>query len=228
MVTSTGLFEEQQSPPRKRKWYAKSAAAFRWVHIYFSMFGFATLMFFAFTGMTLNHPTWFGAGEQTIRDLQGEIPDTVIGGVVESPTGPQGDVSELKITVDELAIAELLRAEHHLKGRVTEFEVDEFECMIVFKGPGYAADIFLDHETGEYTLAETASGLMAVMNDLHKGRDSGAEWSLVIDISAVLTMLLSFSGFGLLFYVRRLRLSGVITAFIGTVVLVASWAIWVP
>ncbi|MEW4486513.1 PepSY-associated TM helix domain-containing protein [Thalassoglobus sp. JC818] len=228
MVTSTGLVDETPRPVRKRKLYAASAAAFRWVHIYFSMFGFATLMFFAFTGITLNHPTWFGAGEQTMRDLDGQIPDSVIGIVVESPSGPQDDESELNITVDELAIAEWLRAEHHLKGRVTEFEVDEFECMIVFKGPGYAADIFLDHETGDYMLTETASGLMAVMNDLHKGRDTGAEWSLVIDISAILTMLLSISGFGLLFYLRRRRLSGVITAFAGTIVLVAAWAIWVP
>jgi hypothetical protein len=42
----------------------------------------------------------------------------------------------------------------------------------------------------------------------------------VIDISAVVTILMSLSGFGLLFYIRRRRISGVITAVIGTVVLI--------
>ena len=213
---------------RKRGWYAKSAAAFRWVHIYVSMLGFATLMFFAFTGMTLNHPTWFGASEQTVRDLQGEVPSETINvrTVEASPTDSSDEPST--ILVDRLGIAEWLRSEHRLRGRVTEFHVDEYECMLVFKSPGYAADIFLDHTNGQYMLTETSTGFMAVLNDLHKGRDSGEEWSLVIDISAVVTMLLSVSGFGLLLYLRRRRTSGILTAVFGTVVLVAAWAFWVP
>lgn len=214
---------------RKRSWYAKSAAAFRWVHIYVSMLGFATLMFFALTGLTLNHPTWFGASEQTVRDVQGTIPNDVVKvQVIETQTNRSSMTEQSSVSVDQLAIAEWFRAEHQLRGRVTEFTVDEFECMLVFKSPGYAADIFLDHTNGQYMLTETSSGLMAVLNDLHKGRDSGGEWSLVIDISAIVTMLLSLSGFGLLLYLRRRRLSGILTAVVGTVVLVAAWAIWVP
>lgn len=217
----------QRGAPRARKrgWYAASAAAFRWVHIYISMLGFATLMFFAFTGMTLNHPTWFGATEQSVRDLQGEIPQDVIGLTMDDAAE---DGVENAVTVDKLSVAEWLREEHHLKGKVSEFSVDEFECMIVFKGPGYAADIFLDHANGQYMLTESASGVMAILNDLHKGRDTGREWSWVIDISAIVTMLLSLSGFGLLFYIRRRRLSGILTAVVGTVILIAAWAIWVP
>ncbi len=216
-------------PVRKRGWYAKSAAAFRWVHIYISMLGFTTLMFFAFTGITLNHPTWFGAAEQTVRDIQGTISKDIINvrSVEVSPTDV-GDNEASSITVDRLGIAEWLRSEHKLRGRVTEFNVDEYECMLVFKSPGYAADIFLDHTNGQYMLTETSTGIMAVLNDLHKGRDSGPEWSLVIDISAVVTMLLSASGFGLLLYLRRRRISGILTAVVGTIALVAAWAVWVP
>ncbi|QDT33115.1 PepSY-associated TM helix domain-containing protein [Thalassoglobus polymorphus] len=212
-------------PARKRSWYAKSAAAFRWVHIYISMLGFATLMFFAFTGITLNHPTWFGASEQQIQDFQGTVPEEVIGLSMNTEVE---DGEEIEVTVDKLAISEWLRAEHRLKGKVSEFDVDEFECMVVYKGPGYAADVFLDHGNGEYMLTETSSGIMAIMNDLHKGRDTGREWSWVIDISAIVTMLLSLSGFGLLFYVRRRRMSGIVTAVVGAIVLIAAWAIWVP
>ncbi|MEO1525760.1 MAG: PepSY-associated TM helix domain-containing protein [Planctomycetota bacterium] len=190
--------------------YRKSAAAFRWLHIYLSMLGFAALMFFSFTGITLNHPTWFGASEQKIEDRAGQL-----------------TMSLLAEPVDKLEIAETIRAEHLLRGRVSEFEVDEYECFVVFKGPGYAADVFVDRESGKYTLSEITSGPMAVMNDLHKGRDSGAAWAILIDVTAVLMMLLSLSGFGLLFYLKRRRVSGTLTAVLGTVALFVVWAIWV-
>lgn len=204
---------ESPALPRRRDWYALSAAAFRWVHIYVSMLGFATLMFFAFTGLTLNHPTWFGAGQQSIHDAKGDLPADVLASGQE---------------VDKLKVAEWLRAKHHLKGRIAEFTVDEAECMIVFKGPGYSADLFVNRDNGSYQLSETTTGVMSILNDLHKGRDSGPQWSWLIDVSAVVTMLLSLSGFGLLFYIRRRRISGVMTAAVGTILLVVVWALWVP
>ncbi|APZ96507.1 PepSY-associated TM helix domain-containing protein [Fuerstiella marisgermanici] len=210
---------------RKRSLYASSAAAFRWIHIYLSMLGFATLMFFAFTGITLNHPTWFGASEQSVRDLNGEFPAELLASRSSTDGKP---AQEERPAVNELQIAEWLRAEHQLKGAVKEFSADEFEIMVVFKGPGYAADIFIDREEGSYSLMESTSGIMAVMNDLHKGRDSGLQWSWVIDISAIVTMLLSASGFALMFYIRRRRVTGIATAVAGTILLVAAWAIWVP
>lgn len=195
----------------KRKLYAKSAAIFRWLHIYISMLCFGTMIFFAFTGITLNHPTWFGASEFQIEDKTGTLPKNLLGE-----------------EVDKLAIAEKLRADYRLKGAVKEFEIDEFELMVVFKGPGYAADIFIDRETGNFGLTESKGGFMAVMNDLHKGRDTGAKWAWVIDISAMFVILAGISGFGLLFYVKRRRATGLWTAFWGTLVLVIVWVFFVP
>lgn len=201
-----------RSTTRKRSLYQSSAALFRWIHIYVSMLSFASLFFFAITGITLNHPTWLGAGEQVFRDEVGEVDKHFVSG---DP-------------VDKLQIAELLRANHRLKGRVTEFNVDEYECMVVFKGPGYSADVFIDRETGEYSLTEGTTNFVAVLNDLHKGRDSGTGWAWVIDISAVVMIVMSLSGFGLLFYLKKRRVAGVLTAVVGTVLLIAAWAIWVP
>ena len=196
---------------RPRTLYQTSAVAFRWLHIYLSMLSFAALMFFAFTGITLNHPTWFGAAEQSMRDEAGQLSTEML--------GPD---------VDRLLVAEQLRNSHHLRGQVTEFVIDEFECMLVYKGPGYSADVFVDRENGSYTLTEISSGPMAIMNDLHKGRDSGKQWAWVIDLSAGVMMLMSVAGFGLLFYLKKRRVSGVLTAVIGTIAFIAAWAIWVP
>lgn len=176
------------------------------------MLGFATLMFFALTGITLNHPTWLGGSRQKTTDFTGELDPSVLGN-----------------DVDRLEVAETLRERHGLRGRVKEFEVDEYECMLVFKGPGYAADIFVDRETGKYMVTVTSSNWVAVMNDLHKGRDSGTFWKwVIIDGSAVLLALFSVSGFGLLLYLKRRRVPGVWTAVAGTVALIAAWAMFVP
>lgn len=213
---------------RKRSWYATSAACFRWIHIYISMLGFAMLMFFAITGLTLNHPTWFGASEQSIRDESGILSDKIIKSANQQSKSLDTEEFDSDNSVDRLATAEWLRSQHQLKGRVAEFEINEYECMIVFKSPGYSADIFIDRQTNQYTLTETTTGIIAILNDLHKGRDSGVQWSWVIDVSAVVTVLMSLSGFGLLFYLRKRRLKGLITAIAGTVLLIAAWALWVP
>lgn len=202
---------DEQTPRRRKSWYAASAKLTRWLHTYLSMISFATLLFFAATGLTLNHPTWFGADQVVIRDEEGSFP-----------------TSQLADEVDKLSIAEELRATHHLKGKVTEFEVSDFDCMVTFKSAGYVADVFIDRETGRYTVSETASGVIAIMNDLHKGRDSGPEWSWVIDISAILMVLVSVTGLVLLLFLKRQRGAGLVVTLVGTILLVAAWMLWVP
>ncbi len=54
--------------------YRKSAAVFRWMHIYISMLSFTALLFFSLTVITLNHPTWFGGGSVEVRDVSGTLP----------------------------------------------------------------------------------------------------------------------------------------------------------
>ena len=65
---------------------------------------------------------------------------------------------------------------------------------MTFKGPGYAADAFIDRETGHYTVTQSYHGLVAILNDLHKGRDTGPAWSILIDVSAILLTLISLTG----------------------------------
>ena len=60
-------------------------------------------------------------------------------------------------------------------------------------------------QTGHYRLTESSHGLVAVLNDLHKGRDTGTAWSVVIDVSAVLMTFISLTGLVLLLYLKRRR-----------------------
>jgi uncharacterized protein len=180
------------------------AAWVRWLHIYLSMFSFATLLFFAVTGITLNHTSWI-EGQQRVEQVDGQL---TLAWVARSAT------------IDKLEIVEYLRNTHGIKASVTDFLIDDAECSVSFKGPGYAADAFVDRTTGSYALTVTKSGVVAIMNDLHKGRDTGSTWAWLIDISAVLMILVSLSGFIMIFFLKSKRLSGLLLTTVGTIVII--------
>ncbi len=233
---------------RRWSWYTWFAAGVRWLHIYVSLLGFTALIFFAATGITLNHPTWFGGSEQQVSEYEGKM-DTAWLNDASAAAAAEADVDEAADAdlsddgvggeelppepdyakqVDKLAVVEHLRNTHQVRGAVSEFRVDEYECMVLFKSPGYAADAFIDRETGTYNVTVTAMGAVAIMNDLHKGRDSGLAWSLVIDITALLMVFVSITGLVLIFYLKRRRFSGLVTAVVGTIVVAVVYVLWVP
>ncbi len=130
--------------------------------------------------------------------------------------------------VDKLAVVEHLRKTHSVKGALSDFRLDESQAAVSFKGPGYAADAFINRETGEYELTETRHGFVAVLNDLHKGRDSGRVWSWLIDASAIFMTLVSLTGMVLIWFVKRRRFSGLILAAGGGLLCYLLYQIWVP
>jgi len=144
------------------------------------------------------------------------------------PRAEAGGEADAARAVNKLEVIEHLRTTHGIRGALVEFRTDERECMVTFKGAGYAADAFIDRSSGRYDLTETAHGFVAIINDLHKGRDTGKVWSVLIDASAVLMTCVSLTGLVLLFYIKRRRISGLLTALVGTVVVVAVFWLWVP
>lgn len=182
----------------------------RWLHIYLSMASFGILFFFAITGLTLNHVDWFTKQQHTIQ-IRGSI-----------------DPQYLAKDVAKMEVVEYLRNAHGIHGAVKDFRVEDKDCSVSFKGPGYAADVFMDRATGRYELTETRMGFFAVLNDLHKGRDTGKAWAWIIDLSAVLMTLVSLSGLLLIFFLQKKRLSGLLAAAAGAVLCYLAYLAWVP
>ncbi|QDV35263.1 hypothetical protein ElP_31660 [Tautonia plasticadhaerens] len=208
-------------PGRRRSIGTRFAGFARWLHIYLSMFGLAAVLFFSVTGLTLNHPDWFFANVESIDEAEGRIPAPWMH--LDVPEG-----AEEEDRVDRLRVVEHLRAEHGVRGSLVEFYVDEYECFVTFKGAGYAADAQIDRETGDYLLTQTSLGPVAVLNDLHKGRDTGPAWSAAIDASAAVLTIISLSGLILLFYLKLRRNPGLVVATVGAAVVVAVVILWVP
>ena len=169
----------------------------------------AIVLFFAITGITLNHQDWF-ANQQATSERHGTID------------------SSLLETVDKLQVVEALRSDAGMRGALSDFRIDASQCEVVFKGPGYEASAFVDRATGRYDVTESRMGFAAVINDLHKGRDTGGVWKAVIDISAVLLVFISLTGLILLYFVHKYRLAGMILLGAGALTTYIVYVVWVP
>jgi len=212
-VNSTNSSRMASHDTRYLHWKRRFAHLARWLHTYLSMLSFAILLFFAATGLSLNHAEWF-EGQRNAARYQGIL-----------------DVAWMKTSdpsvVEQDKIVEFLRHSHEIKGTVSEVHVDEDQCEIVFKGPGYEADASIDRKTGKYDLSVSRFGLVAVLNDLHKGRDTGGKWSAVIDFSAVLMTLVSLTGLTLIFFLNKRRVFGLVIAVTGALLCYLAYAMWV-
>jgi hypothetical protein len=212
--------------PLRRRLSIRLAALMRWLHIYLSMFGLAAVLFFSVTGLTLNHPDWFYDGAERSVQYQGRVKHGWVR--PETPGRSEAGDGEPSEQVRRLEVVEFLRKSHAIRGALADFKVDDTECTVAFRGPGYSADAFVDRETGTYRLTESSHGLVAILNDLHKGRDAGVAWSVLIDASAVLLTLISLTGLGLLFYLKRRRIPGLVASAIGAIVVLAVVYLFVP
>jgi hypothetical protein len=195
---------------RNSFWKRQMMILSRWLHIYLSMASFGILFFFAVTGLTLNHAEWFTKQQHTVQN-RGTMDRKYLG----------KDLAKLEIV-------EHLRTTHGIRGAVKDVHVEDTDCSIAFKGPGYSADVLIDRATGRYELTETRMGLFAVMNDLHKGRDTGKAWAVIIDLSAVLMTLVSLTGLLLIFFLQKKRTSGLLAAVAGIVLCYLAYVAWVP
>ncbi len=187
----------------------KTAKIARWLHIYLSMASFAIVLFFAVTGLTLDHEEWFENAQKTTV-MKGSMPSALL----QKP--------------DELRIVEYIRNTNHVRGVAGEVRTDDDQIAVSFKGPGYSADATIERSTGKYELVETRNGFWAVMNDLHKGRDTGSMWKWVIDASAVLLTLVSLTGLLLIFFLYKKRTAGLTVAAIGLLLCLLLYRLFVP
>ena len=221
--------------PRHAHLRRVTASTSRFLHLYLSMLSFAVVLFFAATGITLNHPDWFSSQIKTIVH-HGVAPHQMLGShPAAEPDNPGNKTTRSEAVnanseagVDKLGLVEMLRSREGIHGAVSDFSVDDSQIEISFKAPGYSADAFIDRDNGKYDLTETRNGIVAVMNDLHKGRDSGRAWAWVIDLSAGLLVLVSLTGLILIWFMHKRRVKGLLLAVTGALLCLAMYKIFVP
>jgi hypothetical protein len=199
-------------PARSRGHHLRRGIAHwsRVLHTYLSMASFSILFFFAATGITLNHQDKMNGAPKVTR-FAGHLDAALVAPSSGTP-------------IDQARIVAALRGAHGIKAHLSEFRIDDDQLTVSFKGPGYAADAFIDRKTAAYDVTETRMGLVAIVNDLHKGRDTGGAWAIVIDLSAILMMLVSVTGLALIFFLYKRLALGLWMLAGGTAISVAIYA----
>ena len=200
--------DDENLPSRLRrgpepKWKRNTHKWARNIHVYTSMIALLVVLFFGFSGITLNHPTWTLGDGVNSRKESGTLPVKV--------TTSEGNV-------DFLAVSEYIRETYDVAGHVDSYDVVNGKGSIAYKNPGYAADLFFDVTTAEFELRIDEQGWVGVMNDLHKGRDASSTWKWVIDISAAFLVVVSLTGLLMQFFLRKRRRSALISAVVGAAV----------
>lgn len=180
------------TPPRpatkksRKAFWLKQLHMWHWMSSAVSLIG---LLLFAITGFTLNHAA----------DIEGS--PVVTQGSAQMPPAM---LARLKAAVPDAekaplppAVAKWVEASFPVKASA-EAEWSADEVYLPAPRPGGDAWVAIDLATGEASSEITSRGWISYLNDLHKGRNSGGEWSLFIDIFSFACLVFAITGLFLL------------------------------
>lgn len=131
----------------------------------------------------------------------------------------------------DLLIVEKLRKDFGLRGAVNgppHFEKETESMSVQFKGPSYEANVRIKIADGETRISQRSRGLAGLMLDLHRGKDSGMEWSVIIDALAILMVVVSITGFILWTSLKSRAHYGLWILLAGTVFGFVVYFVYVP
>lgn len=188
----------------------------RWLHVYLSATLLCLLLFFCITGFTLNHAAWFsGKGQNGVTTHK--LPDHLYRMLSVKDTIP---VEQLKAFIEqELGLTE---------PRSIDLELDIGEINLDYPLPaGYAfISLLLDEATMK--VEYRTGNVVALLNDLHKGRHTGPAWSILIDVSAIVMALFSIAGLVILLQHKKYRVPGLLFVAIGILAPFTLYFLFVP
>ena len=145
------------------------------------------MLLFAVTGITLNHAAQIEA-RPVITERQAELPQAL----------RQQLLTRLPATGLPDTLRQWLESELDLDLAGRDAEWTDGELYIALPRPGGDAWLSLTLDSGELLYESTDRGWISYLNDLHKGRNTGAAWSWFIDIFAAVCVLFSLTGLLLL------------------------------
>jgi hypothetical protein len=190
---------------------------FRQWHWISSALVLALMLLFSVTGFTLNHPSWFEASPvSSARDM--ELSADLVEDLAKVETG-----SDLPSGLSARLSREAGVPIPGGSAALVEFE----EMILDLGGPGVDATLSVDLVTGEAFYERIDNGLVAKLNDLHKGRDTGLAWGLMIDLTALACLVFCISGLGLLVINARARASTWPLTSLGLVIPLTAYILFV-
>lgn len=146
------------------------------------------MILFAVTGITLNHAGQIEAKASTTS---------------REATLPPALLKDLQMPADgrqplPVSVRSWLQSELNIVAPDRGVEWSAREVYVGLPRPGGDAWVSIERATGATTYESTSRGWIAYLNDLHKGRNTGASWSWFIDIFAGAALVFCATGLLLL------------------------------
>lgn len=167
-------------------------------------------MFFALTGLLLNHPEWF---ENAPPEQKQTLP---LSASLKQAISQQENPTQL--------ILNQVRQQALVTGRFQSSEVLEDEISLRLASPAGTTDIWIDKLGNQIEITRKPANVAGLINDLHRGKQTSTSWRWFIDIAAIIIMLLSIAGY-ILFFMQAQRLISHLLMTLFSIVLF-GWLIW--
>jgi hypothetical protein len=192
--------KQDRSKPHPASWKGELYRQSRLWHGYLSAFAFLALIFFAGTGLVLNHPEWTPSNERASQAVKLTLPPAELA-AAKAAANPSR------------ALAAAVGRHARLLGAYQSGEVTDGEAMLRLEGPRGATDVTVEMASGATEVSVQHARLVDTLDDLHRGKNAGQAWRLVIDLTAAAVLALSIIGYVLFFTLRfRLRTALILTA----------------
>ena len=187
-----------QAPVARRSFWLRQLHQWHWISSAVCLIG---MLLFSITGITLNHASQIPA-TPVVHNGQLQLPQALIASLGEQ--ADKADASEGKAPLPP-AIASFLSRETGLSVGRRDAEWSAGEAYVSLPGPGSDAWIAIDTDSGAVEFETTDRGAISLLNDLHKGRNTGPAWALFLDVFAVACLVFCISGLFLLHFHARQR-----------------------
>lgn len=168
-------------------------------HGYLSAISFIALLFFAATGLILNHPEWTKrptvTAERTITIEAADI--EAIRGAADRPA----------------ALTAYVARQETLQGFAKDAEQDGDNIFVRLQGANGSSDLRADLAAGTVDVSVEKESSLGVLNALHRGVLAGGPWRLAIDIISVVLFVMALLGFALFIFMRQRIVTALVLTF---------------
>jgi hypothetical protein len=162
-------------------------------HGYLSAAAFMVILFFAVTGVLLNHPNLFPGPGVPYREKVYFL--------------PPADLAKVNAAEDkERAFYDIVARDMDVGGPFVAGSMMSGALVVRTEGVKGTGDLELNLSTGQTQVNVSKHNWVYVMNGLHRGETAGIPWKIVLDVAAGLMIVMSIAGYALFFLMRfRLR-----------------------
>jgi len=177
-------------PGPRRAVYLKQLHQWHWIS---SAICLMAMLLFSITGFTLNHAAQIEAKPEVTR-LTNAVPAALLPGL--QAYAEQHADAEAPVPAE---LAEWANGAFPVDLRGRSAEWSEEDAYIALPRPGGDAWLRIGLD-GKAEYEKTDRGWISWLNDMHKGRNTGAVWSWFIDIFALACIVFCITGFLILKY----------------------------